>query len=174
MLIRLMKKGWLTQQVTVTPATCATREAANQSSVADVATVAVANLPAPEMSISEEAEIMVWLVYIGETHACEIEMVLDKCRSDISTRLYVLQQAATIPRPTKGHDDRRHCSECSNLTAGGFCMAARRGETITSRSYQPIDDIPRRCVAYSPNWADQDRRCGRERWPHLVPTEHSS
>jgi len=63
-------------------------------------------------------------------------------------------------------DDRRHCAV--NLTPGGRCLAARRGEIAASRNYQPLDDIPRRCEGYAPKAGDPDQRPGRERWPGLT------
>jgi len=65
-------------------------------------------------------------------------------------------------------DDRRHCAECVNLTPGGRCLAARRGEIAASRNYQPLEDIPRRCEGYAPKADDPDQRPGRERWPGLT------
>lgn len=62
-------------------------------------------------------------------------------------------------------DDRRTCTQCANLTARGLCLAARRGEIVASRSYEPVRDIPRRCEGYAPGADDADRRPGLERWP---------
>ena len=65
-------------------------------------------------------------------------------------------------------DDRRFCGQCGNLR-GLQCLAARRGEiAAASRSYEPVDDIPRRCEGYAPKLDDPDRRHGRERWPGLL------
>ncbi|MER2518437.1 MAG: hypothetical protein ABTR92_18930 [Candidatus Accumulibacter phosphatis] len=62
-------------------------------------------------------------------------------------------------------DDGRTCTQCANLTARGLCLAARRGEIVASRSYEPVRDIPRRCEGYMPGADDADRRPGLERWP---------
>ena len=70
--------------------------------------------------------------------------------------------------PSDPPDDRRFCGQCGNLS-GSQCLAARRGElTAASRSYEPLDDIPRRCECYSPKSDDPDRRHGRERWPWIL------
>ena len=67
--------------------------------------------------------------------------------------------------------DMRTCRECANLSPGGRCLAAWRGESFgagiaTSRQYAPGDPgRPQRCGAYSPGPADPDRQPGRERWP---------
>lgn len=66
------------------------------------------------------------------------------------------------------NDDRRTCDQCGNLTEGGLCLAARRGEIVANRIYAPIRDLPRRCEGYAPGAADADRRLGRERWPGLI------
>jgi hypothetical protein len=65
-------------------------------------------------------------------------------------------------------DDRRACTQCANLTGRGLCLAARRGEIVASRSYEPIRDLPRRCEGYMPGGDDTDRRPGQERWPGLI------
>lgn len=46
-------------------------------------------------------------------------------------------------------DERRHCSECAHLRPDGLCLAAARGELPqASRTYHPVDDIPRRCERF--------------------------
>ena len=64
-------------------------------------------------------------------------------------------------------DDRRTCDQCANLIARR-CQAAKRGEIVASRNYEPIRDLPRRCEGYAPGADDPDRRHGRERWPGLI------
>lgn len=46
-------------------------------------------------------------------------------------------------------DDRRTCDQCDNLIARR-CTAAKRGEIVANRNYEPIRDIPRRCEGYTP------------------------
>lgn len=65
-------------------------------------------------------------------------------------------------------DDRRTCEQCANLTGRGLCLAARRGDIVASRSYEPICDLRRRCEGYMPGVDDADRRPGLERWPGLI------
>ena len=67
-----------------------------------------------------------------------------------------------------GDDDRRTCIQCANLTRRGLCLAARCGEIVASRSYEPIRNLPRRCEGYMPGVGDTDRRPGLERWPGLI------
>jgi hypothetical protein len=75
------------------------------------------------------------------------------------------------PKPTTqttpNDDDRRHCGDCANLSHGGRCLAAWRGEILAGGHYKPIDDLPRRCVGYAPKVNDPDQRTGAERWPNL-------
>lgn len=65
------------------------------------------------------------------------------------------------------------CRSCANLSPGGRCLAAWRGESLgagigTSRTYTlAMPDRPQRCGAYAPGPSDPDRRGGRERWPYL-------
>ena len=64
-------------------------------------------------------------------------------------------------------DDRRRCEQCKNLT-GRHCQAAKRGEIVASRNYEPIPDMLKRCEGYAPGTQDLDRRHGRERWTWLI------
>ena len=70
-------------------------------------------------------------------------------------------------------DDLRPCTACANLSRGGRCLAAERGESMgagiaTSRKYTPtMPDRPQRCGAYAPKADDPDQREGWERWPFL-------
>lgn len=70
-------------------------------------------------------------------------------------------------------DDMRPCTACANLSRGGRCLAAERGESMgagiaTSRKYTPtMPDRPQRCGAYAPKADDPDQREGWERWPFL-------
>lgn len=54
-------------------------------------------------------------------------------------------------------DDRRTCKQCANLTARGLCLAARRGDIVASRNYEPIRDLRRRCEGYAPGPDESDR-----------------
>ncbi|GMU73561.1 MAG: hypothetical protein AMXMBFR42_30140 [Burkholderiales bacterium] len=76
----------------------------------------------------------------------------------------------------EGHveaDDMRPCTACGNLSRGGRCLAAERGESMgagiaTSRTWRPSEpERPQRCGAFTPIAADPDRRTGRTRWPFL-------
>lgn len=127
------------------------------------------NGSAPDAVISEieEATIRAWLTHMGETDPDIIAEVLDKCRADMQAQAYFLRRAEEVPKPLAFDDDRRHCTECANLTQSGMCLAARRGEITASRTYHPMDHIPRRCEGYAPGPGDPDRRHGRERWPNL-------
>ena len=71
------------------------------------------------------------------------------------------------PEPDPFNDDRITCDRCANLIARQ-CQAAKRGEIVASRDYEPIRDIPRRCEGYAPGTEDTDQRHGCERWPGLI------
>jgi hypothetical protein len=177
----LIKKGGLAKAATATLATIATQDTDQTVTVAAVAAVAVANpqvgpldthkreSTAP-MSESEESAIRAWLAHIEETNPDEIADVLDKCRTNSEARAYFLLRAQEIPLPHTSYDDRRHCTQCVNLTRRGQCLAAKRSEITASSSYYPVDHIPRRCKGYAPGPDDPDRRSGRERWPNLNQT----
>lgn len=164
-LSNLIRKGGLAQVATATPATLATQETASAETVAQVATVAVAKLA---LTAEEETAIRGWLAHIEETDADIITEVLNQCRNNVEARAYFLRRADEVPRPLPDDDDRRHCAQCTNLAPSGLCLAARRGEIIASRTYHPVDHLPRRCEGYAPGPDDPDRRPGRERWPGLT------
>lgn len=75
--------------------------------------------------------------------------------------------AAELPKHGDFRDDRRTCGECANLVARR-CQAAKRGELVAARDYEPIRDLPRRCEGYAPGAEDPDQRPGRERWLGLT------
>jgi hypothetical protein len=140
------------------------------------------------MTCEEETAIRAWLAHIEETDADIIAEVLNQCRADAEARAYFLRRADEVTRPVPDDDDRRHCAQCANqkrmpfmrgsprrhcaqcanLAPSGLCLAARRGEIIASRTYHPVDHLPRRCEGYVPGADDPDRRPGRERWPGLT------
>jgi len=93
-----------------------------------------------------------------------------------SYRVLAARRANTgAPEPPGGPDERlRACRDCANLSAGGRCMAAHRGEPLGD-GIAPISDFspamvhrPQRCLAYSPGLRDRDRRTGMERWGALL------
>lgn len=71
------------------------------------------------------------------------------------------------PKPDQYSDDRRTCDQCANLIARR-CQAAKRGEIVANRDYEPVRDILRRCEGYAPGADDPDTRPGWERWPELI------
>ena len=66
-------------------------------------------------------------------------------------------------------DDQIHCIECAKLSAAGVCRAA--GPTgqrvVAARGYTPVQDLPRRCVGFTPCGGNPDQRRGIERWAGL-------
>ena len=59
---------------------------------------------------------------------------------------------ANNTRVTDHSDDRRHCTDCGNLTKREQrCLAAWRGDLEgAGRDYRPSLDLPRRCERYGP------------------------
>jgi hypothetical protein len=124
--------------------------------------------PSAPMSADDEQAIRAWLALIEETDPATIAEVLSQCQRDADARGYFTGRAAAEqPKPNSFHDDRRTCNQCENLIARK-CQAAKRGEIVASRDYEPIRDLPRRCEGYAPGVNDPDRRPGRERWPGLI------
>lgn len=119
------------------------------------------------MTAEEETAIRAWLALIEETDPATIAEVIVQCLRDADARDYSTGRAAAeLPKPDTFPDDRRTCDQCANLIARR-CQAAKRGEIVASRNYEPIRDLPRRCEGYAPGAGDPDRRYGRERWPGL-------
>ena len=127
-----------------------------------------ANKSTMPMSPGEESAIRAWLAHIEETDPAIIAHLLDQCRTDADARGYFIGRSAEVPRPTAFDDDRRRCDQCANLTGRGLCLAARRGEIVASRTYEPVRDLLHRCEGYAPRPEDTDRRPGWERWPGLI------
>lgn len=128
--------------------------------------------PSAPLTASEEMAIRAWLALIEETDPATIAEVIDQCQRDADARDYFTGRAAADNlqknrRDAAFDDDRRTCDQCANLIARR-CQAAKRGEIVASRNYEPIRDLPRRCEGYAPGADDSDRRHGRERWPGLI------
>ena len=64
-------------------------------------------------------------------------------------------------------DDRRWCRDCQRLAGGIRCKAPAAGLLIGSKMYEPVQTMPRRCVAYQPGNDDPDQTPGATRWPWL-------
>ena len=124
--------------------------------------------PSAPLTASEETAIRAWLALIEETDPATIAEVIGQCQRDADARDYFTGRAAAeLPKPDPFPDDRRTCDQCAKLIARR-CQAAKRGEIMASRDYEPIRDLPRRCEGYAPGADDPDRRHGRERWPGLI------
>jgi hypothetical protein len=138
---------------------------------ADLPEIDATNDAPPPMTQEDETAIRAWLAHIGETDPATIADVLDKCRADAGERQIVLRWADEAPRPASFYDDRRRCDQCANLTVRGLCLAAWRGEIVASRNFEPVRDLPQRCIGYLPKATESDQRTGRERWPGLIQKE---
>ena len=119
------------ENATATVATPATHKGAKAGTVANVASVAVAN----QLLAEEETAIRAWLAMIEETDPATIAEVIGQCQRDADARDYFTGRAAAeLPKPDPFHDDRRTCTQCANLIVGK-CQAAKRGEIVASRNY---------------------------------------
>lgn len=128
--------------------------------------------PSEPLTACEETAIRAWLALIEETDPATIAEVIGQCQQDADARDYFTGRAAAENLQKNRadaafDDDRRTCDQCANLIARR-CQAAKRGEIVASRNYEPIRDLPRRCEGYAPGAEDPDRRHGRERWPRLI------
>ena len=124
--------------------------------------------PSAPMTGIEGAAVRVWLALIEETDPAMIGEVIGQCQRDADARDYFTGRAAAeLPKSDPLPDDRRTCDQCANLIARR-CQAAKRGEIMAIRNYEPVRDILQRCEGYSPGAGDPDRRHGLERWPELI------
>lgn len=124
--------------------------------------------PSASLTAIAETAIRGWLALIEETDPATIAEVIAKCQRDSDARDYFTGRAAAeLPTPAPFPDDQRTCDLCANLIARR-CQAAKRGEIVASRNYEPARDLLRRCEGYTPGEGDPDRRHGRERWPGLI------
>jgi hypothetical protein len=89
-------------------------------------------------------------------------------------RAMVAEREATAPLATIADPWMRTCRQCLNLSPGGRCLAAWRGESFgdglaVGRNFAPLDpDRLQRCAGYSPGPDDPNRRTGVQRWPWLI------
>lgn len=117
------------------------------------------------MRADHEATIRAWLAHIGAHEVEYIADVLDQCRTHPDALAYFLTRSAEVPKAASADDsDRRRCTQCTNLSPRGRCLAARRGEIDRIPKFEPIPDMLHRCAGYSPSTDDSDRRRGWERW----------
>lgn len=92
---------------------------------------------------------------------------IQACTLDTPDNPQNINSESETPEPDLFTDDRRTCDQCANLIALR-CQAAKRGEIVANRDYEPIRDLARRCEGYAPGADDPERRHGRERWPQLT------
>lgn len=94
----------------IATATPATQEGVKGGTVANVASVAVAN----QLLAEEESAVRAWLAHIKETDPAAIADVLARCQSDAQARAYCLEQARQIPPPPEP-DYTATCGACRHF-----------------------------------------------------------
>lgn len=156
----LIHKNKTGKVATLTVATTATLEAPEVGTVAKVATVTVANPPEVK-----DAGLSV-TVYTPAGNPMMVQ-ARDAEHAEGLKQMNPKPTAQVLELTTPDDGDRRHCADCANLSHGGSCLAAWRGEILAGNHYKPIDDLPRRCTGYAPKANDPDQRTGEERWPGL-------
>lgn len=98
------------ENATATVATLTTHKGAKARTVANVASVAVAN----QLLAEEETAIRAWLAHIKETDPATIADVLARCQSDAHARAYCLEQAKKVPPPPEP-DYMATCGACRHF-----------------------------------------------------------
>ena len=98
------------ENATATLATPATHKGARAGTVANVASVAVAN----QLLAEEETAIRAWLAHIEEADPATSADVLARCQSDAQARAYCLEQARQIPPPPEP-DYTATCGACRHF-----------------------------------------------------------
>lgn len=181
-LLSKLRKAREERLATAIPAISATQPKGQATTVARIATVAVAN--PTDGKTADAVTSWGWLLHFADREPLEVYCNPDATHAGILERYPDALAAEPIPEritPTDAEavawptlittdDQRRTCDQCANL-ARRRCLAAWRGEIVASRDYEPVRDIPRRCEGYAPGADDPDTRQGRERWPELIQKE---
>lgn len=184
LLSALIQKRETRKAATAIPAISATQHNERAVTVARIATVAVAN--PTDAKTADAVTSWGWLLHFADREPLEVYCNPDATHAEILERYSDALAAEPIPERTMRtatetddaswptlrttEDERRTCDQCANLNRRR-CLAAWRGETVASRDYEPVRDIPRRCEGYAPGADDPDKRPGRERWPELIQKE---
>lgn len=192
-----LRKRYAERSATEIAATFATAKDDESPTVASIATVTVATSVKAEiverrasavvvklfadsarqppvlLVADDESAIRKRLESIEETDPVIITEVMHQCQTDADARSYFIGRA-TEERPHEHElpDDRRTCAQCANFL-GRRCLAARRGDLVANRNYEPVADILQRCACYLPGANDSDLRTGQERWPGLTDTKET-
>ncbi|MGJ7493434.1 hypothetical protein ACSFA8_00030 [Variovorax sp. RT4R15] len=157
-LANLMKKGSLRALATVTVATVATDKPQEAPTVAEVATVAVAN-PLDKKAANDpatDADRWCWphsdAMNTVEIDVFTLRVVLFTDRGASQTTAEAL--ADKLVKRDRDGDDRRMCVECSNLSGwtgsrrcGAWPRAGLGGQAIPSEWIA----LPQRCAAFAEN-----------------------
>ena len=142
---------------------------ANDSAAESSLKVGAGDTVADLITDDDEKAIRAWLALIEETDPAIIADVLNKCRTDEETLDYFTARAAAeLPELAPFPDDRRSCTQCTNLRQG-ICTIAKPevgALVVASRGYRPVI-LPLRCAGYSPKPVDTDQRGGLGRWPFI-------
>ena len=113
----------------------------HKAAIIDVLKVGAGDTREP-LNAAQETAIRARLAAIGETDPAIIAEVIQRCRQDVDARAYFTGRAAAeLPNPDPFPDGRRTFDPCADRR----CQAAKRGEIVASRNYEPIRDQPRRC-----------------------------
>lgn len=165
----LIRKKDAGKFATAIPATSATQHKAGNSTVAKIATIAVA---APKEEKTAQA---------AYPDAVAAEPPPETKPPSEATEPFNLKTQEGLPAMaddggfdldaiglTWHDDDRRLCVHCLNLRAGGICKVATPGGIVSAmKGYQPNQKVLQRCAGYLPCSEDPDQRPGHERWPGL-------
>jgi len=120
--------------------------------------IAAQSIPAsdvapPTATLEQAAELrtLVALILADDTQADRDE-ALTVVLGDPEAALVSFRAMAVNlqPYPLPFPDDRRTCQQCGNLTQGGRCRAAARGELpdMPRRMYSPAPAVLRRCEGF--------------------------
>lgn len=112
------------------------------------------------MLIVQETLVYSWLKSINETDRDVIGDILECCDNDQTARDYFLCRAGSSSQ----YQDFNFitCRQCSNLV-GRRCQAARSGEIVADKLYEPNQGWNRRCEGFKPLRNDIDQRTGKQR-----------
>ena len=180
-LLSSLRKKQSDRFATAIPAIPAIQAGREEATVARIATIAVAT--PTDAKTADAVTSWGWLLHFADREPLEVYCNPDATHAEILKRYADALAAEPIPERvaldyeivwpdevetvSSFDDDRRTCTQCANLIARR-CQAAKRGEIVAGRDYEPIRDLLRRCEGYAPGTDDPDTRPGRERWPGLI------
>lgn len=156
----LIRKRYTGSPATAIPATTATQQGQSAGTVAEIATVAVAN--PTEGRVDEASTSFRWLIRFADrdpimvtfspevTHAGALAAYPNAVMAEPMLEPEISDANSGLEYDPDDRDDRIICCRCASFGCGGICSQARPGgEVSPTYGYRPAaSDLPRRCRTF--------------------------